>query len=449
MEERRRPRDLVAGRAIIVHMASARELERRRAALIALATAVAMLSVSGTATAAGQGAGIGLYVAGSLADADGERLTDESAVAQILATSLGPGSRGVARIEVAVTPERKPASSHRLECSASCPRSGRLTFTYDVGRFGRGRHEVTIKAVDGAGEFVTRTIVVDTATRRAGQRTAAGPGADRSRTVPQAAFYLTAPDPEGLRRQAYAAAARFARRQDEGRSLLVFDFGAARLKGSTFGTSLRSARFFTNAQIGAALQAAARGHHDHYRRGTATIVYTNSNAKLVNPKRGYRTLNHQRAQRMGRQQARVMRGLHTLPHQKVAVGGDIEPGYDYGANGASTARAMVAGAVDGADGRPYFDVGTAPCNRGGGCGTGWTIEDICSVSSDPGRHPIPEIYLSQQAEQWGAVASRCRIESFPGVSSSPIAGLTPPQSRRLLRVETNATVGDPLIVWPG
>jgi hypothetical protein len=144
-----------------------------------------------------------------------------------------------------------------------------------------------------------------------------------------------------------------------------------------------------------------------------------------------------------------MRELHTFAHQNVAVGGDIEPGYDHGANGASSARAMVAGAVDGANGRPYFDVGTAPCNRGGRCGNGWTIEDICSVSSDPGRHPIPEIYLSQQAEQWGGVASRCRIGSFPGVSSSPIAGLTPPQSRTLLRVETNATVGDPLIVWPG
>jgi hypothetical protein len=428
-------------------MASARELELLRAALIALATLMAMPSVSGAAT--GKGSGIGLYVAGSLADADGGRLTGESAVARILAMSPGARSEGVARIEVVVSSAGNPVSSRSFECSASCPESGRLAFRYEVGRFGRGRREVTIKAVGGAGESVTRTIVVHGAPRVTGQGTSAGSDANRSRTVPQPAFYLTAPDPKGLRRQAYVAAARFARRQDEGHSLLVFDFGAARLKGPTFGTSLRSGTFFTNAQIGAALEAAARGHHDHYRRGTATIVYANSNASLVDPRRGYRSFNHQRADQAGQQQARVLGELRTFSHQKVAVGGDIEPGYDYGANGARAARAMVAGAVDGARGRPYFDVGTAPCNRGGRCGTGWTIEDICSVSSDPGRHPIPEIYLGQQAQQWGAVASRCGIGSFPGVSSSPIAGLTPPESRRLLRVETNATIGDPLIVWPG
>jgi len=103
---------------------------------------------------------------------------------------------------------------------------------------------------------------------------------------------------------------------------------------------LRSARFFTDRQIGAALEAAARGHHDHYRRGTVTIVYANSNAKLLKPKQGYATLDADRARLAGRQQAAVVRGLHTFAHQRTAVGGNIEPGYDYGTSEATAAKAM-------------------------------------------------------------------------------------------------------------
>ena len=104
---------------------------------------------------------------------------------------------------------------------------------------------------------------------------------------------------------------------------------------------MRSARFFTDRQIGAALEAAARGHHDHYRRGTVTIVYANSNAKLLKPKQGYATLDADRARLAGRQQAAVVRGLHTFAHQRTAVGGNIEPGYDYGTSEATRRRRWI------------------------------------------------------------------------------------------------------------
>ncbi len=398
-------------------------------------------------TADAGGVGLNLYVAGSLANADGVRLPRGPAVARILAVGGGNEAKGVARIEVSVSGRRGAVSNRRFECSPSCPGSGRLRFAYDARRFG-ARGAVTIRAVDGAGESVARRIAFRAPPRHPSPGGPGRPprGTTPAATIPQPAFYLTGPDPARLRRQAYRAGERFARTQGPGHSLLVLDFGAARLHGDTFGSSLRSARFFTNRQIGAALEAAAHGYRHGYRRGTATIVFANSNAKLTRPESG-RPVTGTRARQAGVHQAETIERLSRYPHQRFALGGDIEPGYDYGAPGASAARSLVAGAVAGSGGL-YFDVGTAPCTKRN-CGRGWTLGDICAVSSNGSRRALPEIYLSTQAEQWGAVARSCRIGAFPGVSTSPIGGLTPPQSRRLLRVETNATVGDPLIVWPG
>ncbi len=266
---------------------------------------------------------------------------------------------------------------------------------------------------------------------------------------PQPAFYLTAANAVDLRRQAYDAGARFARGQGPGESLLVLDFGAARLKKGAYGTALRSGTFFSNKEIATALQAAARGYEDHHEQGWATIAYANSNAFLGRPGRGYTVFDENTAREAGEQQAKALAGLDLSSHQSAAVGGDIEPGYDRVAK-PEVAIAMVAGA-NSASGKPYYDVGTAPCT-GGHCTNGWTPRDICEVASGRGRVVLPEIYFEgivDQPSQWARIQQTCKIDSFAGVSASPIGPLSPQGSWRALREKTPAGVDRVIVVWPG
>jgi hypothetical protein len=266
---------------------------------------------------------------------------------------------------------------------------------------------------------------------------------------PQPAFYLTAANAADLNRQAYDAAASFARSQGPGESLLVLDFGAARLKNGTYGTALRSGTFFSNEEIGTALQAAARGYEDHHEQGSVTIAYVNTNAFLSRPGRGYKAFDEAAAREAGEQQAKTLAGLDLSSRQSAAVGGDIEPGYDL-VGKPEVSIALVAGA-NSASGKPYYDVGTAPCT-GGNCTNGWTPRDICEVASGHGRLVLPEIYFDDaidQPSQWAAIQKRCRIDSFAGVSSSPVGSFSPQQSWEELRGKTPAGVHPVIVVWPG
>jgi hypothetical protein len=266
---------------------------------------------------------------------------------------------------------------------------------------------------------------------------------------PQPAFYLTAANPADLTRQAYAAGARFARGQGPGRSVLVLDFGAARLKHGTYGAALRDGTFFSHQEIGAALQAAARGYDDHHERGSVTIVYANSNAFLSRPGKGYTRFDERIAREAGERQARTLAGLDLSRRQTATVGGDIEPGYDvFGKPEISIA--LVAGANSASRGL-YHNVGTAPCS-GGKCLNGWTPRDICEVAGGPGRAVLPEIYSespTDQPSQWAEIQKTCGIESFAGVSASPAGDLSAQESWDALRAKTPARVDPVIVVWPG
>ena len=275
---------------------------------------------------------------------------------------------------------------------------------------------------------------------------------DRSRGLhPQPAFYLTAANHTDLKRQAYAAGARFARTQGPGRSVLVLDFGAARLRrNGTYGAALRSGTFFSNKEIHDALQAAARGLKDHHRRGRVTIVYATSNSYLGWPGRRYRAFDAHTARKAGKRQAKAVAGLRLSRHQSASVGGDIEPSFDR-VGSPEVSLALVAGA-DSILREPYFDVGTAPC-EGHSCKNGWTPRDICKVASGRGRVVLPEIYFDRppidQPQQWAEMKKRCEIGRFAGVSANRIGKFSPRESWDELRSKTRARVDPVIVVWPG
>jgi hypothetical protein len=266
---------------------------------------------------------------------------------------------------------------------------------------------------------------------------------------PQPAFYLTAANARDLGRQAYAAGERFARSQGPGRAVLVLDFGGARLRSGTYGAALRGGTFFSNDEIGAALQRAADGYEDHHTRGTVTIVYANSNALLDLPAKGDTRFSEDIARRAGEEQAKAIRGLKLSSRQSATVGGDIEPGYDV-AGKPEISIAMVAGANAVAR-TPYHNVGTAPCDRRR-CINGWTPRDICRVAAGDGLTALPEIYTedsTDQPEQWARITRACGIKSYAGVSSSPVGDISPARSLQLLRQRTGARVRPVVVVWPG
>lgn len=276
-------------------------------------------------------------------------------------------------------------------------------------------------------------------------------GADAAPQVPPAvpAYYLTASTPEDLSRQAESIGRKFAAEQRGGDAVLVLDFGAARLRGSDYGTALRGGTFFTNGQIEAALDAAGKGYSDARRRGSVTIVYANSNADLGDPEGGYGyvAFTEDRAAEAGREQAITANNATNHPHVDYAVGGDIEPGLT-GTAEPEVTIAMVEAAATKGGGTPYYDVGTAPCSETE-CFGKWTVSDLCKVVSGQGRRPLPEVYFAYQATDWGHVRKGCGLNEFAGASSSGIGDLSPAQSWKTLRKRSGAGVGDVLVRFPG
>ncbi len=266
---------------------------------------------------------------------------------------------------------------------------------------------------------------------------------------PQPAFYMAADNPTELKRRAFAAGTRFARGQGPGRALLMLDFGSARLKHGVHGVSLREGTFFTNDQVGEAIEEAARGYSEHHRRGSATIVYVNSNAFIIRPGAGYTGLDVDSAREAGEEQAKTVAGLNLPQGVTVSVGGDIEPGYDLQKR-PDVSIALVAGA-NSVSKEPYYNVGTAPC-EGDNCVNGWTPEDICQVSTGEGVEMVPEIYTERpedQPAQWAEIQNKCKIDSFAGVSATPSGSFSPQESWHELREKTGARVEPVIVVFPG
>jgi hypothetical protein len=291
-------------------------------------------------------------------------------------------------------------------------------------------------------------LVCAAALLRAGPEPAAGKG-DAPKPLP--GFYLTAASSSDLEKQAHAAGVRFANEQASGHGLLALDFGAARFKSGTYGTALRGGTFFSNDDIRDAIEEAAKGYADHHKSGTSVeIVYANSNALLGDPGPGYEKFDESTASEAGKEQAEAVHDLDLDSDVTASVGGDIEPGYDKSAP-VSVATTMVESAADEASGT-YYDFGTAPCDPEGRCVNGWTVSDLCKVTTGSGRAALPEIYfdkLIDQPRQWYDVARKCDIKTFAGVSASPLGRLSPVQSYATLRRDTRAEVDPIIVVFPG
>jgi hypothetical protein len=411
---------------------------RALVAALAIACATVGLATLAGATAASSESGSAppeLFVTGSLADSDYQALSGASATASILAVGGAEKPSRIASIEVEV--DGKRAAVDRVRCHGKCPRSEAFQFRYRAKRFGPGAHEVVITATNANGTKLRRTITID---KKVGGKKSGVP-----RPVP--AFYMTGLTNKDLKRQATSAAAQVARKQDSGHTLLALDFGAARLKHGTFGTSLSHGTFFSNKQITAALQAAARSYHDNYRRGAVTIVYANSNGHIGENKSGYTQFHAGIARKAGKAQGRMIADLKLYPHESAAVGGDIEPGYDDQPN---LSVAMVEGALAGDNNMPYYDFGTAPC-QGKKCVNGWLVKHICEVTAGGRRSVLPEIYNvspNDPTAVWKRVQKTCGIKSFGGVSANVLGNLSPRQSWLRLKRRTNVKIGDALVVWP-
>jgi hypothetical protein len=109
------------------------------------------------------------------------------------------------------------------------------------------------------------------------------PAAAVSAPSPVSAWYVYGSSPPELASNAYARGCAFARNQPGGGlRLLLLDFGAARkLNPDTWGTIDFSNTTVSNPDILKALEAAADGYHDCHVRGSADILYGNSNYHLA------------------------------------------------------------------------------------------------------------------------------------------------------------------------
>src|ERR1700742_2811532 len=105
------------------------------------------------------------------------------------------------------------------------------------------------------------------------------PAAAAAAPPPVTASYVYGTTSAALGSYAYARGCSFAKAQPgSGVRILLLDFGAARKLGvGTWGAIDFSSTPFSNSSILAALERAADGYHSCHVRGSADVVYGNSN----------------------------------------------------------------------------------------------------------------------------------------------------------------------------
>ena len=281
------------------------------------------------------------------------------------------------------------------------------------------------------------------------------PAAAAAAPQPVSAWYAYGSSPADLASYAYAHGCDFARSQPgTGLRLLLLDFGAARkLNAGTWGTIDFSNTAVSNADILAALKAAADGYHNCHVRGSADIVYGNSNYHLSASGMssadawyaGYRQ--SERAGDLYDYQAAKGYGSETSD-----AASDMEPSWD----GAAITKQLVNGAQ--AHGwSAYYDFGSADgCPQSGSsdgsCNNGWHVSDVAYVSFHGLALPLPEIYYPANANQWTVVRKWWNAGmggySFAGVTATTGAGLTPGTAWNTLN-SLNAGLVDPELVCFG
>ena len=211
--------------------------------------------------------------------------------------------------------------------------------------------------------------------------------------TPVAAWYMYGTTPSGLQSSAYGHGCSFAQHHPGGSRVLLLDFGAARkLDASTWGALDFSGVRFANADILAALKAAADGHHNCYARGDTVVTYGNTNYHLSS---SGMTLSD--AYNVGYYQS--SKGYN---RQGADAASDMELSWD----GPLITKQLVNG--DTAHGwAVYYDYGDAAgcpwSGSGGSCNNGWSVGDVGYVSYHGLAVPLPEIYYTVNADQWTVV----------------------------------------------
>lgn len=256
------------------------------------------------------------------------------------------------------------------------------------------------------------------------------------------AYYVSGASAAAVEQSTYNDACAFAHSAPPAGSLLMLDFGAARVSGSTFGTLDFTGHFISNSTILKALESAANGAHNCYGHdtGTITIAYGTSNYRMTQS--GMSTAS---ATAWGQWQAtreNELGSYETANHyrfQSTAVGVDMEPAYDQRpiSNQLVNGAGKVGGDFDydygSADGCPTgASSGECYCNvrSGGVCRSAWTVNDLAYASFGALAVPIPEIYVNPQQKQWAEIQRNWDAHHragyfFAGVTAESGAAFSP------------------------
>ncbi len=244
----------------------------------------------------------------------------------------------------------------------------------------------------------------------ASRATAAAAGPAKARLRPPRkvnAYPLLAATSADLRVAAKQDACDFAQTQSpRGNSLMILAFRRVRKKGDKFGIGAdrRDNPFFSNdVVVRAALEAAGRGYEACRRRHRAvTIVYGNTNYSMSESGDNGVPMSTATASLAGYEQTALVSELNGASPRGVsyAVAGDIEPGFDPLGN--EQAKALAKGASS--QGFAYYDYGDAGlCPPIAACQGTWSLHDLAAISQKNRSHSLPEIYRSEQVQQWVGV----------------------------------------------
>jgi len=284
---------------------------------------------------------------------------------------------------------------------------------------------------------------------------ASSPAAAAAAPAPVSAWYVYGSSPAQLASYAHARGCDFARSQPGmGTRMLLLDFGAARkLSGGTWGTIDFSNTTVSNADILAALKAAADGYHNCHVRGGADIVYGNSNYHLsasgMSSTDAWNAGYHQSERAEDLADYESAKGY---ANETSDAASDMEPSWD----GAAITKQLVNGAqahgwsayydFGSADGCPQSGSGDGPCNNG------WRVSDVGYVSFHGVALPLPEIYYPANASQWTVVRKWWNAAGpggyvFAGATATTGAGLKPAAGWNALSASNGGLVDPELVCF--
>lgn len=244
------------------------------------------------------------------------------------------------------------------------------------------------------------------------------------------AYYVGGSTAAALEQNAYNDACAFASSNPPSGSLLMLDFGAARVSGTTYGTIDYSNVFMGNPTILTALESASNAVHNCYTSGTIAIAYGTNNYQMTQS--GMTTSS---ATTWGQWQATRANDLYSYEtsnnrsDQTTAVGTDMEPSYDL----RPISNSLVNGVAN-TGGELDYDYGSADgcptSSSSGSCNNGWGQNDVAYASFGGTALPMPEIYVSPQPNQWAEIQQNWDINHgggyyFAGITSESGASYSP------------------------